>query len=158
MLKKIEIVFLSFFGIGFIRFAPGTWGSLATIPLLFLLNRLNIPPLFFLPTFIFFTLGTCLITEWFQKREQIHDPQWIVIDEVLGMITAYFFVGHIFKTSTIIYLFLLFRFFDIVKVYPANYFDKMKHGAGTILDDIVSGIYTGLVLLVLYNLVPKIFF
>ena len=111
-----------------------------------------------LPTFLILTAATCLITEWFQKREHIHDPGWIVIDEVLGMITAYFFVGHIFKTSTILYLFCLFRFFDIYKFYPASFFDKMEHGAGTILDDIVSGIYTGLVILLLYNTVPQIFF
>jgi phosphatidylglycerophosphatase A len=158
MLKKIEILFLSFFKIGFLPKAPGTWASLATVPLLYLLNKLNVHPLLLLPTFIIFTAATCLVTEWFQKREKIHDPSWIVIDEVLGMITAYFFVGHLFKTSTIIYLFCFFRFFDIYKFFPASFFDRMEHGAGTILDDIVSGIFTGLLLLFLHRTVPQIFF
>jgi phosphatidylglycerophosphatase A len=44
----------------------------------------------------------------------------------------------------LVLLFVLFRFFDIVKIWPASYFDKkVKHGAGTILDDIVSGLYAG---------------
>ena len=79
-----------------------------------------------------------------QKSCQIHDPPWIVIDEVIGM-----FVGFLFlpapQWSDIFVLFGLFRFFDIVKVWPASFFDqKVKHGIGTILDDVVAGMYAGI--------------
>ncbi|MDA9189708.1 phosphatidylglycerophosphatase A [bacterium] len=158
MQKKIEILYLSFFGVGLLPVAPGTWGSLATIPFLYLMNIWRVPPVLLAPFFIFVLFGTCYVTDSFQRKYKTHDPGWIVIDEVLGMFTAYFFVGHFFKTSTIIYLFILFRLFDIYKIYPATYFDRMTHGAGTILDDIVSGIYTGLVLLFLYSQFPEIFF
>lgn len=82
-----------------------------------------------------------------QKEFQSHDPQWIVIDEFLGMSVAWLFIQN-HNLLHLIILFILFRFFDIIKIWPASYFDKkMDHGAGTILDDIVSGIYAGLVYL-----------
>jgi phosphatidylglycerophosphatase A len=55
---------------------------------------------------------------------------------------------------TIVISFLLFRFFDIVKLYPANYFDKLKSGFGIVMDDIISGIQAGIltsILLYFYN-------
>jgi phosphatidylglycerophosphatase A len=81
-----------------------------------------------------------------------HDPQWIVIDEVLGMTTAWLFIqNHNLLHLSI--LFALFRFFDIVKIWPASFFDKkIEHGAGTILDDIVSGIYAGMTYSVMFRL------
>jgi phosphatidylglycerophosphatase A len=81
-----------------------------------------------------------------QKKYQIKDPSWIVVDEFLGMLT-----GWICLTATLSELswqinvlhFFFFRFFDILKFWPASYFDKkMLHGAGVILDDIVSGVYS----------------
>jgi len=84
-----------------------------------------------------------------QKELQLHDPQWIVIDEFLGMSTAWLFI-QTHNLLHLIILFVLFRIFDIIKIWPASFFDtKVEHGAGTILDDIVSGIYAGLVYLVI---------
>ena len=79
----------------------------------------------------------------------MHDPQWIVIDEVIGMSVAWLFIGEHTLTRLLI-LFVLFRFFDIIKVWPASYFDKkVTHGMGTILDDVVSGIYAGIIFLII---------
>jgi phosphatidylglycerophosphatase A len=93
------------------------------------------------------------VAESVQKELKLHDPQWIVIDEVLGMTTAWLFI----RTHNLLHLmiiFILFRFFDIVKIWPASYFDqKVHHGAGTILDDIVSGVYAGLIYLVIVNFI-----
>lgn len=148
-LKKPEILFLSFFGVGFLPKAPGTWGTLATLPFLYLLGRFNPPFFLFIPFLIILTAGSCFIAEHVQKKYEVHDPQWIVIDEVLGMSITWLFSLK-FSLAHLMIQFVLFRFFDIVKVWPASFFDqKIHHGAGTILDDIVSGIYAGLIYLLI---------
>lgn len=145
---NLVIAYLSFFYTGFIPKAPGTFGSLATIPFIFLITKLKLSLTIFSVLLLFLIILTCLITNHVQKRLKLHDPQWIVIDEVLGMLTAWAFIYPDTNYYYIFMLFLLFRFFDIIKFWPASYFDKMTHGAGTILDDIVSGIFTGIILLI----------
>ena len=146
-LKRLDILFLSFFGAGYLPIAPGTWGTLATLPFLYGIGRFNPPYFLFIPLLVIVTIISSFVAESIQKELKLHDPQWIVIDEVLGMTTAWLFI----KTHHFLHLMILcvlFRFFDIVKIWPASYFDqKVDHGAGTILDDIVSGIYAGLIYL-----------
>jgi len=96
------------------------------------------------------TIISSFVAESVQKNLNLHDPGWIVIDEVLGMTTAWLFIQkHNFIQLAL--LFVLFRFFDIVKFWPASYFDKkVDHGYGTIVDDIVSGIFAGLLFLIIH--------
>jgi phosphatidylglycerophosphatase A len=147
--RRLDILFLSFFWVGFLPKAPGTWGSLATLPFLYALGRFNPPFIFFIPFIVILTIISSFVADSVQKRFDLHDPQFIVIDEVLGMMTSWLFIQNHNVTHLFI-LFALFRFFDIVKFYPASYFDKkVLHGAGTILDDIVSGIYAGFIYLII---------
>ncbi|MCO4793604.1 MAG: phosphatidylglycerophosphatase A [Bacteriovoracaceae bacterium] len=142
-LKDPEIIFLSFFGVGFVPKAPGTFGTLATLPFLYALGLVKPPIILFIPLLIIATIVSCFIANVVQEKLSLHDPQWIVMDEVLGMSTAWIFIQK-FDLLHLFILFVLFRFFDIIKFWPASYFDKeMKHGAGTILDDIVSGVFAG---------------
>lgn len=86
----------------------------------------------------------------------LFDPSWIVVDEVLGMITAWLFFP-IWNWPYIISLFILFRFFDIIKIWPANWVDhKLKNGAGTIFDDIISGLYVGGIFFLLRIFFPSL--
>ncbi|MAF78304.1 MAG: phosphatidylglycerophosphatase A [Halobacteriovoraceae bacterium] len=149
-----EILFLSFFGVGFLPKAPGTWGSLAIVPVLYVLGIFKAPFFLFIPFLLVATTITCFIAEYTQKKNNIHDPSWIVMDEVLGMWTAWLFT-HPNQVSfySMALIFGLFRFFDIIKFWPASYFDKLEHGAGTILDDIVSGIFAGITFLVITHFV-----
>ena len=148
-LRRLEILFLSFFGVGFLPKAPGTWGTLATLPFLYALGKFNPPYILFIPFIIIVTVISSFVTESVQKKFNLHDPQFIVIDEVLGMSTAWLFI-QTHNLSHLFLLFALFRLFDIKKIWPATYFDqKIHHGAGTILDDIVSGVYAGVVYLVI---------
>lgn len=143
-LKSPDIFFLSFFGAGFLPKAPGTWGSLAIIPFLYLLGKFNPPFFLFIPFIVIMTILSSYITEFVQKKYELHDPQFIVIDEVIGMFVTWLFIQRHTLIDLFI-IFLLFRIFDIIKIWPASFFDKkVKHGAGTILDDIVSAIYAGL--------------
>ena len=152
-LKRLDILFLSFFGSGYLPMAPGTWGTLATLPFLYGFGRFNPPYFLFIPLLVIVTIISSFVAESVQKELKLHDPQWIVIDEVLGMTCAWLFI----KTHNLLHLailFILFRFFDIVKIWPASFFDKkVHHGAGTILDDIVSGIYAGLVYLIIVHFI-----
>jgi len=148
-LKRLDILFLSFFGVGFLPKAPGTWGTLATLPFLYMLGKFNPPYFLFIPFIVIVTIISSFVADSVQRNFNLHDPQFIVIDEVLGMMVAWLFI----QTHNLSHLFLLcilFRFFDIVKFWPASYFDKkVEHGAGTILDDLVSGVYAGLIYLVI---------
>lgn len=144
-----DILFLSFFGVGFLPKAPGTWGTLATLPFLYVMGRFNPPFFLFIPFIVIVTLISSFVADSVQKKFNLHDPQFIVIDEVLGMMTAWLFI-QTHNLSHLLVLFALFRAFDIKKIWPASYFDKdVHHGAGTILDDIVSGVYAGLLYLVI---------
>ncbi len=156
-LREWEIFYLSVGGIGFIPRAPGTWGSLATLPILWGLGALNFPNFLAIPFIVVLTAGTCYLAETVQKKYQLHDPQWIVIDEVLGMFTTWFFMTGA-PLWHLIPAFLLFRIFDIVKIWPASWFDqRVYHGAGTIMDDIISGIYAGSTYYLLFQIIlPKI--
>lgn len=149
LFDKFSLLFLSFFGTGYAPFAPGTVGSLATIPFLYLFSLLNLP-LFVLILFTFLlTIIACFSAEYIQKKKGVHDPGWIVIDEVIGMFVTWIFIYPKFNFLSIFLVFLIFRIFDIFKIWPATFFDKkVRHGAGTILDDVVSGIYAGLLLLI----------
>jgi len=138
----LSVLFLSWFGTGKFPKAPGTIGSLATLPLIYLLSYLNFNIYSLLGLIVILYIAAVTITEKVQKKYHLHDPQWIVIDEVIGMLVTWSFVmstewNHLFL------VFSLFRFFDIVKIWPASYFDRHPHGMGTITDDVISGIYAG---------------
>ncbi|OFZ27115.1 MAG: hypothetical protein A2381_10685 [Bdellovibrionales bacterium RIFOXYB1_FULL_37_110] len=138
-----NVLFLSMLGIGFFPYASGTLASIATIPLLYLLLKLNLSFYVFIPVFIFITIFAIYFSHQAQIKYEKHDPSWIVIDEFLGLMITYPFIS---KTSFfhVIIVFILFRFFDIIKIWPASYFDKkVTHGMGIILDDLVSGLMAG---------------
>ena len=80
-LKDPSVLFLSVCGIGFIPRAPGTFGSLAALPLLYILGKFGTPGFFIIPFLLLVTIGASFITEYTQKQYNIHDPGWIVIDE-----------------------------------------------------------------------------
>ena len=144
-----QALFLSVVGVGFSPVAPGTFGTIAALPFLYLLGYAHVSNwlifAFLLPLAFFASLEA----DKAQIKYKIHDPSWIVVDEVIGMSVAW-----LFRSSddlwNLMVLAVLFRFFDIIKIWPATYFDqKMQHGAGVILDDVVSGIYAGVLCLVL---------
>ena len=133
----------TFFYIGYIPFAPGTFGSLAGV-LLFICVFSKLPPLIYiiiLATLFFLGIWASEKTDDFYKT---HDNSIIVIDEVVGMLASLFLIPFTWKN---VFLgFLLFRIFDIIKVPPANILDRKKTGFGTMGDDLVSGVYANIAL------------
>jgi phosphatidylglycerophosphatase A len=146
-IKKLDIFFLSVGGAGFFPWAPGTFGTLVTMPFLYALGTTGAPFFLFIPFLVLSTVGACLVADITQRKLSLHDPSWIVIDESLGVATTWLFIQDQGLLHYLV-IFALFRFFDIIKFWPASYFDKkVHHGSGTILDDIISGIYAGMVYL-----------
>lgn len=139
-----KYLFLSFFGSGYAPKAPGTFGSLATIPFIYALSYLGISFVsLIIATIIIFILA-CLVADKVQREDGIFDPGWIVIDEVVGMLITWMFVFPSTSLWNILLVFGVFRIFDIVKIWPASFFDKkMKNGFATIFDDVISAIYAG---------------
>ena len=152
MIKKINLLFITFFSVGKIKFVPGTFASLLTCILFFLLiDKLGFVILFFLTLLIFF-YSFIAINNTFEIFNT-EDPHEIVIDEVVGQMLPLLAIP-IYETLYLapkeyycIAAFLLFRLFDIWKPYPINYVDKnIKGGLGIMLDDILAGVYVVTVL------------
>ena len=139
------------FGLGKIKFMPGTFGSLATTIILFyLFHTLNISSYIILIGLIIIFIYSFYAVSTYTKDNKSKDPEEIVIDEFLGQsIPIYLYeISHgTTKESNeaIVYyslFFILFRYFDIMKPFPVNFFDKtFKNSFGVIMDDICAGIY-----------------
>jgi phosphatidylglycerophosphatase A len=145
------------FGIGKIKMIPGTVGSLATIIILFVLfHTLNISSnLILLGLIIIFIYSFSAVASHTENSEN-KDPKEIVIDEFIGQsIPIYLYeISHGTEKSpneAIIFYaicFVLFRFFDIKKPFPVNFFDKnFKNSFGVIMDDVCAGLYVVLSLI-----------
>ena len=156
MINKLNSIFVTFFGIGKIKKIPGTFASLATTLLLFFLfHILNVSPNIILFAVIIIFLISLYAVNIFIKDLSNKDPKEVVIDEVIGQsIPLYLYeVSHNvpkdFNDALKLYLiiFILFRFFDIAKPFPVNYFDKnFKNSFGVIMDDVVAALYVVLIL------------
>ena len=152
-LYSIEALFLHCFGIGLIPWAPGTWASLATLPLLYGLGQTQLPTFFLFPILVILIVGSGFIVNMVQSKHQIKDPSWIVIDEVIG-ITVGFVCYPRAQWWSLLLLFALFRFLTLLKCGRPLFFDQqIKHGIGVILDDVVAGLYAGVITFFIHTLI-----
>jgi phosphatidylglycerophosphatase A len=140
-LKKNQIAKLvaTFFGAGYSPIAPGTCGSLIALVIIWFL----IPAFFYI--LIPISIGLILISVWSATRAEEFfgkDGSPIVIDEVAGMVISLIFVSKDLKLFGL--AFLLFRFFDIVKLPPGRAMERIKGGWGVTLDDVAAGIYANI--------------
>ncbi|WP_135505576.1 phosphatidylglycerophosphatase A family protein [Roseovarius aestuariivivens] len=142
----------TFFGVGHLRPAPGTWGSLAALPAAALLHVLGGPVLLALGIAASFAFGwwsTALET----KGKDDHDPSEIVIDEVAGQWLALLpvSIGATHAGAGLFALwpgwitaFVLFRLFDIWKPGPIGWADRRGDALGVMLDDIIAGLFAAI--------------
>ena len=131
------------FGSGLSPFAPGTMGTLVAIPFTFVLKGLG-PAGFWLVLALLFLLGIKLCSHVSQKLG-VHDHGGIVWDEMVGYWLAVAFVP--LHWQWLLAAFLLFRFFDIIKPWPIRQIDKkVSGGFGIMVDDVVAGVFTMLIL------------
>ncbi len=167
MIKNINFLFVTFFGIGTIRYAPGTITSLITTVLLFsLFHILNLSKAVILIILIAIFFYSFLAVTNYIKEIPNKDPKEVVIDEVIGQsIPIYLYeIAHGTNKDSkeailfYIYIFILFRFFDIKKPFPVNFFDKkFKNSFGVIMDDVIAGFYVVLTLIIFMVIKSKLF-
>lgn len=146
--SRVAEVTATWFFSGKFPFAPGTVGSFFTLPLVYILYSFG--PGLILGAAVLLFLAGWSATACILKTQDNPDPGFVVIDEVVGQTLTFLFVSALFPLFWWMLLagFFLFRFFDIVKIWPASFFDQKVHSAfGVMMDDVVAGLYAGLVLL-----------
>jgi phosphatidylglycerophosphatase A len=130
--------------VGYLPGAPGTFGSLLALPLLAWLGGLDLAPTALVGVVIGAGLLAMPVCDRAGRIFGKTDSPRIVLDEICGMLVA----GALLPATgrVLVLTFLAFRFFDIVKPFPAGWFDRhVKNGAGVVADDLVAGIYANLV-------------
>ena len=151
-MNKIISIFTTLFGIGYSPIAPGTIGSIFSIVFLyFLIKFVSYSFLIIIFLIIFFT--SLKLIEKYSNLLKSHDSSTIVIDEFLGIFLIILFYDYLkFANDFIMFLLILilFRFFDILKIFPINWVDKnIKNSFGVVLDDLLAGVYS---IIVLYSI------
>ena len=162
MQKKVNLIFVTFLGVGYIKLASGTFASLFTSIIFFYLFRFYISIEFFLilsVTMIFVFTYSLYAIKTIENEFEQKDARQIVIDEVIGQSIPILLIEYMaysqnqsFGADLYLYVisFFLFRFFDIFKPYPIGYFDKnYKNSFGILFDDVLAGVYTLIILLLL---------
>jgi phosphatidylglycerophosphatase A len=140
------LFFATGFGVGYSPITPGTLGTLITVPIYYFLSAIQ-SPIYEVTLIAFFFLSV-----WISEKAQIFfgkkdDPR-IVIDEMMGFLITMLWVP---KTALFIIIgFFLFRFFDIVKPPPIRLIERAKGGLGIALDDVIAGVYSNIVLHLIY--------
>ena len=167
MIKSFNYLFVTCFGIGSFRFAPGTIASLVTTIFLYsLFHVINLSSKeILIILLIVFVYSFYAVSEYIKYSEN-KDPKEVVVDEFIGQsIPIYLYeISHETVKDTqeavlfYLYIFILFRYFDIQKPFPANFFDKkLKNSFGVIMDDVVAGLYVVLTLIIFMIIKSKFF-
>ncbi len=140
--KFLSKIIATVFFIGYLPFAPGTFGSLAALAFIWIFKP-DVLMLFAILIIIF--IAGVLSSHAVEKDTGIKDGRYIVIDEFAG-----YLVSVIFLPLTAVYLiaaFLIFRFFDILKPPPISNLERMfSGGIGVMIDDLAAGVITNIIL------------
>ena len=128
-------------GVGYVPRLPGTVGTMVAVPLSLGLNRIGESNSFLATVLLIGSIAAAvwLCTQLASMLKQ-KDPQFIVIDEIVGFLLANFLAP--FSFAALLWSFALFRFFDISKIFPADRLERLTGGAGIVLDDVMAGVYT----------------
>ncbi|MBT3505536.1 MAG: phosphatidylglycerophosphatase A [Piscirickettsiaceae bacterium] len=149
-LIKRPVCFLGLgFGSGLAPKAPGTFGTIAAIPIYLLVQNLSLM-LYIILTVIAFIVGIRICqqsADWLQKE----DPSAVVWDEIVGYLVTMTAAPQ--GWQWIVLGFVLFRIFDILKPWPISLADQKLHGGfGIMLDDVIAGIFASVLLQCIYYL------
>jgi phosphatidylglycerophosphatase A len=132
------LIWSSGLGAGYFPFASGTFGTLVALPLAWALSLLQ--PAAWFAVVVAFTLVTIQASQRAGKIYRIPDARYIVADEFAGLFVTVALLPFTWQTAVL--GFFVFRVADILKPWPASYFDrKLKNGVGVTMDDVVAGLY-----------------
>ena len=137
---KTALILASWFGSGLAPFAPGTFGTLAGVPLVFLMGRLGtLQAVLFVLFFVAVSVWAADVSCRILAR---NDPSSVVVDEVAGFLLSLFLVPLTFGQICI--GFFLFRLFDVLKPFPIRNLENLRGGLGVVADDLLAGVYANL--------------
>ena len=167
MINTFNYLFVTCFGIGTFRFAPGTITSFITTIFLFsLFHIIDLSNNIILFSLVLIFIYSFYAVSEYIKENKNKDPKEIVVDEFIGQsipIYLYEMAHGTMKNPQesvlfYLYIFILFRYFDIKKPFPVSYFDKkFKNSFGVIMDDVVAGLYVVLTLIIFMIIKSKFF-
>ena len=148
-MNKIISIFTTLFGIGYSPIAPGTICSIFSIVFLYFLIKF-VSYSFSIIIFLIIFFTSLKFIQKYSDLLKSQDSSTIVVDEFLGIFFIILFYDYLkFTNDFIMFLLILilFRFFDILKIFPINWVDKnIKNSFGVILDDLIAGVYCVLVI------------
>ena len=154
VITRLAILICTFGYVGYFPFAPGTIGSLAGLVVYGLLRWTGAA----WPVDAAVIVGLFAAGVWSGTHAERHfgttDPGPGVIDEVVGMLITLFLLPS--SWFVIVLGFLVFRVFDVIKPYPANRFERLHGGLGMMSDDVMSAVYSHLVLRALVWIAPAV--
>jgi len=136
------VLFLAFgFGSGLAKKAPGTFGTLAAVPLYLALVQAQSLIVYSVVTLLVILVGVWICGQAAEKLGE-HDFGGIVWDEIAGFLVTMWLIP--FTWQAVALGFILFRVFDIVKPWPIRWIDRQVHGGlGIMLDDVLAGVFAG---------------
>ena len=142
--RNITLLLASGGGVGFLPYIPGTFGTLIAVPVSLAINRLAAAePFVAAGALLGLTLIAIGLADQAARILATKDPQIVVIDEIAGFAAANFLTD---SATGLVVAFVLFRFFDIAKIFPAKKLESLPGGAGIVMDDMIAGLYTFLIL------------
>ncbi len=143
-MDRLKIILATGFYSGYFPKAPGTAGTLVGL-IIYIIIHLAVPEYAVkinIALVLISIYPSIKIGDFAEKFFAKKDPQQVVLDEISGIWTALMF--HPFSWSCVIAAFFIFRFMDIVKPFPANRLQKLKGGAGIMIDDYIAGVYANI--------------
>ncbi len=141
---------LATFGVGYLPLMPGTYGSLVAVGIFLGFTQLvkgNALVALVLVSIVAVTFAGIWAASRTEELSGRKDPGKVVVDEVAGQLISLFpltLFGH-WSIVAVIISFILFRFFDIVKPYPARRLEALKGGYGVMCDDLIAGVYAAVI-------------
>lgn len=143
-LKGVWLALATGLGVGYAPIASGTFGTALAVPIVWAMGAYLPGWVYFVVTVAFLVLGaeSAYVAE---KHYEQRDSGKIVVDEIVGFMVSMYLVP--ISGVTLLAGFFAFRFFDIVKLWPARKIDReMEGGWGVMLDDVAAGVYTNIAL------------
>lgn len=144
---------MSTWGVGYLPLAPGTWGSVIGVLIFWLLagaarGSINVVLAVQSTAIVIITFMGIWAASRVERLMGLKDPGRVVVDEVAGQMISLLPLSWLARSNSIAWIivsFTLFRFFDIVKPYPARKCEALHGGLGIMADDLVAGVYGALV-------------
>jgi len=140
-MRSFSTILATFFGVGRLPLAPGTWASAVALVLFWFVLPMPLLHAGLLLLLCIVGVPACTSAE---RAAGEHDPGWVVLDEVLGMGVALWALPLQpveYRPYLVLMAFILFRLFDIWKPYPIRRLQDLKGGWGIMMDDLLAGIY-----------------